>query len=76
MIANPSIITEEIGYQTTGEKSCPLKSSLWACAQSFNTTRKGKAALGSSYYQRIWIFTNDDDPLRYDIAEQSRVIQV
>ncbi|KAJ1399045.1 hypothetical protein B484DRAFT_406463 [Ochromonadaceae sp. CCMP2298] len=35
---------------------CPLKSALWRCSQAFGQGKEGRSN------ERVWIFTNDDDP--------------
>ena len=71
------LLEREIGFQSSAMNSCPLKTSLWTCAQSFHQNRKNKnALLKANVYNRIWIFTNDDNPFANDPAEQARVVQV
>lgn len=73
-IQNPIELENLVGHQPDTTNTCPLKTSLWACAQAF--TVKSKKTASRSSYRRIWIFTNDDNPNAHDAAEQARIIQV
>ncbi|CAM9554543.1 unnamed protein product [Ectocarpus sp. 13 AM-2016] len=46
---------------------CPLKSGLWSCQTEFNTIKQPLD------HKRVFLFTNDDDPLRGDAEETKKV---
>ncbi|CAM9433204.1 unnamed protein product, partial [Sphacelaria rigidula] len=55
-------------YGSLGEgDACPLRSGLWSCQTEFMTV---KSAYG---FKRIFLFTNDDDPLKDNDAEKKKV---
>ncbi|CAM9365845.1 unnamed protein product, partial [Hapterophycus canaliculatus] len=49
------------------EDPCPLKSGLWSCQTEFNTIKQPMD------HKRIFLFTNDDNPLRGDADETKKV---
>jgi hypothetical protein len=51
-----------IGSQTQGDGvlDCNLKAALWKCSK--NLEEDGKKSKMKSF-KRIWLFTNDDDPM-------------
>ncbi|CAB1118397.1 unnamed protein product [Ectocarpus sp. CCAP 1310/34] len=46
---------------------CPLKSGLWSCQTEFNNIKQPLD------HKRVFLFTNDDDPLRGDPEETKKV---
>eukprot|EP01041_Mallomonas_annulata_P002598 gene2598-5080_t len=75
LISDPNLLRNTITPQLSSIVSCPLKTSLWTCAQAFST-KMGRSATHKLSFKRIWIFTNDDHPNAHDKAEQMRIIQV
>lgn len=63
----------KIGCQSD-QQSCPLKQAFWSCSQSFDSLKS--AGSGKSDFKRIWIFTNDDNPMGHSPADQAQIIRV
>jgi hypothetical protein len=59
------------GDSLPSDITCPFKSALWSCTQSF--IRNAGTAPST---KRVFLFTNDDDPLRDAFDEQDRTVQV
>lgn len=62
---------EIFGDSLPSDVLCPFKSALWSCTQSF-VRNVGTAACT----KRVFLFTNDDNPLRDVYDEQDRTVQV
>lgn len=66
------------GPMPKGE-TCPLKFGIWSCAREFDKACGGSSnSPGGSGYatKRIFLFTNDDDPLAGDTDSEEKVVNV
>lgn len=59
-VDNPNLFLEQIGSKDSSTP-LPLQHALWTASLTFSTAKMGK-----NDFQRMWIFTNDDNPLVND----------